>query len=155
MNLVDEKHVAVLQVGEDGGQIAGPLHDRSRGGLDVDLHLVGDDVRQGGLAEAGRPAEQDVVDGVGALAGGLDEDAEVFLALRLPDVVLQRQRPQADFEEVFLDVLGSVHDALDHSAPLCYVASFCSVSLRSVSSTGRPSCSRRAACTARCASLRL
>ena len=119
MDLVDEEHVAVLQIGENGGQVAGPLQHRPRGGLDVDLHLVGDDVRQGGLAEAGRPAEENVVDGVGALPGGLDEDAKIFLALRLPNVVLQRKRTQADFEEVFLGILGSVHNALYHPAPLC------------------------------------
>ncbi len=108
----------MLQIGEDSSQVAGPFQNRPRGGFDVDLHLVGDNVRQGGLAEAGRPAEENVVNRVGALPGGLDQDAEIFLALRLPDVVLKRKRTQADFEEVFLGILGSIYDALYHSAPL-------------------------------------
>ena len=88
MDLVDEEHVSRLQIGEDGGQVAGPFQNRPRGGFDVYLHLAGDDMRQCGFAEAGGSAEQNVVNRIGALPGGLDQDAEVLLALRLPHVIV-------------------------------------------------------------------
>jgi hypothetical protein len=40
---------------------------------------------EGGLAEAGRAIEEDVVEGFFALEGGLNGDAEVVLELVLPD----------------------------------------------------------------------
>jgi len=61
VDLVDEQDVVLFQVGENGRQIAGALDDRTRGGLDVHPHLGGDDVGQGGLAQAGRTVEQHVI----------------------------------------------------------------------------------------------
>ena len=62
VDLVDEEHVAVLQVGEERGQVAGPDQDRARGDAQPDAHLGGHDAGQRGLAQAGRPGEQQVVD---------------------------------------------------------------------------------------------
>ena len=41
------------------------------------LELGGDDVGEAGLADAGGPEEQDVVEGLAAAARGFDGDAEV------------------------------------------------------------------------------
>ena len=61
VDLVDEQHVAVVELGEDGRQVAGPLERRTGGDVQVHAHLDGDDAGQGGLAEPGRPGEQQVV----------------------------------------------------------------------------------------------
>ena len=66
VDLVDEEHVARLEVGEDRRQVAGALDDRPRGGADADAHLSGDDVRERRLAEARRPVEEHVVEHVAA-----------------------------------------------------------------------------------------
>ena len=52
MDLVDEQHVARLEVGQERGEIAGALEHRSRRLAQVDAELVREDVRQRGLAEA-------------------------------------------------------------------------------------------------------
>ena len=64
VDLVDEEDVALLEVGEQGGQVAGPDQHRPRGDPQPDAHLGGHDAGQRGLAQAraarrtagGRPA---------------------------------------------------------------------------------------------------
>ena len=70
MDLVDEQHVARLQVGQDRGQIAGPGDHRARGRPKADTQFVRDDLRQRGLAQARRTEEQRVVQGLAAGARG-------------------------------------------------------------------------------------
>jgi hypothetical protein len=62
MDLVDEEDVVGLQVGEDGGQVAGAFQRGSRGDTEIDALLRGDDSGQGGLAQSGRAGEQHVVE---------------------------------------------------------------------------------------------
>ncbi len=102
VDLVDEQHVAGLQVGQDGGQVAGALDDRAGGGAEADAEFAGDDLGQGGLAEARRAVQQHVVQRLAAGAGGLDEDGEVLPAGALADEFGQRLRAQAGLGRVVL-----------------------------------------------------
>ena len=68
VDLVDEEDVALLQVSEDGRHVGLALQRRARGGDDVDPHLQGDDVGQGGLAQPGRAGQQHVVQRLSARA---------------------------------------------------------------------------------------
>ena len=54
VDLVDEQDVPRLQVGQNGGEVAGALDHRAGGGAEADAQLAGDDLGQRGLAEAGR-----------------------------------------------------------------------------------------------------
>ena len=54
MDLVDEQDIALLEVREDGRQIARALDGGAARRLDVRAQLVGDDRRKRGLAEARR-----------------------------------------------------------------------------------------------------
>ena len=85
VDLVDEEDVALLQVGEQGGQIAGPDQHRSGRDAQSDPELGGHDPGQRRLAEAGWPGEEQVVGGLVALQRGLEDDAEVFGQLALAD----------------------------------------------------------------------
>ena len=69
VDLVDEQHVALLQVGEEGGQVARPDQHRAGGDPQPDPHLGGHDAGQRGLAQPGRPGEQQVVDRLAAASG--------------------------------------------------------------------------------------
>ena len=71
VDLVDEQHVARLQVGQDGGEVAGALDHRAGGGAEADAQLAGDDLGERGLAEAGRAVQQHVVQRLAPAAGGL------------------------------------------------------------------------------------
>ena len=52
---------------EDRGEVAGPLERGPARRLDARAHLGRDDAGERGLAEAGRPGEQHVVDRLPAL----------------------------------------------------------------------------------------
>ncbi len=96
VDLVDEEDVALAELREHGGEVAGPLDGGTGGDVDGDAHLAGDDAGQARLAETGRAGEQHVVDGLGPAAGGLEDDLEVVLQLRLPHELGQGAGPQAD-----------------------------------------------------------
>ena len=102
VDLVDEQHVARLEVGEDRGEIPGALDHRAGGGAEADAKLAGDDLGQRGLAEAGGAMKKHMVKGFAAMAGGLDEDGEVLAAGLLAGEVGERLRAQGGFGGVLL-----------------------------------------------------
>jgi len=106
VDFVDEQHVVRFQVGQDGGQVAGPLQHRSRGLAQVHAHLGGHDVGQGGLAQARRAEQQDVVEGLAAPLGGVDEDGELLPDLGLTDVIRQALGPQGALDGFLLGRLA-------------------------------------------------
>ena len=71
VDFVDEQDIPGLEVCQDCGEVAGPLDHRPRGGAEADAKLAGDDLRERGLAEAGRAVQQHVVQRLAAGAGGL------------------------------------------------------------------------------------
>ena len=71
VDLVDEQDVAGLQVGQDRGEVAGALDHRPGGGAEADAQLARDDLRQRGLAQAGRAVQQHVVQRLAAGSRGL------------------------------------------------------------------------------------
>src|SRR6202035_3853643 len=102
--LVDEEHLAGVQVGEDGRQVAGPLEHRPGGGAQWRRHLAGDDVGEGRLAKPRRTEEEDVVQGLPPLARRADEDPEVVEDLLLADVLVQPPRAQRRLDPQVLGV---------------------------------------------------
>ena len=96
MDLVDEQHVALVEVGEDGGQVAGPLEGRPdviRKATPISAATM---PASGGLAQAGRAGEEQVVGGLAPPAGGLQQDREVLAELGLADELVEPPGPQGD-----------------------------------------------------------
>ncbi len=93
MNFVDEKHVALLEVGQQRGEIAGPLHHRPRSRPDVDAHFPGDDVGERGLAQSRRAMKQHMIEDVAAPARCRDRHPQIGLDLLLADVFVEAARP--------------------------------------------------------------
>ena len=102
VNLVDEQHVARLQVGQQRGEIAGTLEHRARGLAQVHAELAGEDVGERGLAQSGRPEDQRVIQRLAALDRGLHEDLELRLDLLLADVVREPLRADGAIDGLFL-----------------------------------------------------
>ena len=92
MDLVDEEDVAVVEVGEDGGEVTGALQRRAAGDPEPDLHLGGHDPGEARLAQAGRAGEEQVVDGLAA--PGAEQDVEMLLQPRLTDELVEPAGPQ-------------------------------------------------------------
>ena len=98
MDLVDEEDVAILEIGEQGGEIARFGDHRPGRGAEADAELARDDLRQRGLAEPRRPEEEDMVERVAAALGRLDEHAQILARRLLPDELVERLRAQRGVE---------------------------------------------------------
>jgi len=98
VHLVDEEHVAALELRQDPHEVARSLERRAARGNQARAELVRQDARQAGLAQARWTREEHVVERLAAGLGGLDRDAQVgeqsFLAHELGQVL----GPQAGFE---------------------------------------------------------
>ena len=77
MDLVDEQDVALLQIGQERREVAGLDNHRPRGGAEADAELARQDLRQRGLAEAGRTDEQHMVQRLAAFSRRLDENRQI------------------------------------------------------------------------------
>ena len=67
MDLVDKEDVALLQVRQQGGQVAGLLDGGAGRDANLYAHLLRHDAGQRGFAQARRAVEQDVVHRLAAL----------------------------------------------------------------------------------------
>ena len=94
VDLVYEQHVALVEVGQYAGQIAGALYGRAGGDADVVSHLRGDDAGQRGLAQTGRAVEQYVIQRLMAGQRRLHVYRQAVLDLLLPEILGQRVRPE-------------------------------------------------------------
>ena len=115
VDLVDEQHVAVVEVGEDGGEVAGAFECGTAGDAQADVHLLGDDARQRGLAEAGRTGEEEVVGRLPATTRRAEEDLELLLQPRLADELVESPGPEGDLLGL-LDRIGRrAHQLVSHA----------------------------------------
>src|SRR5438105_2130982 len=94
MDLVDEKHVACGEVEQDRPERALMVDRRTRADLDCHSELVGDDVCERGLAQAGGTTQEHVLDGLTAASSSLEQDAQVLAHLKLSDVLREHSRPE-------------------------------------------------------------
>ena len=107
VDLVDEQHVALFEIGEQRREIARLGDDGAGGGLEVDAQLARHDLRQRRLAEARGAGEQHMIQRLAARLGRLDEDAQVLLGLGLADEFLQPLRPQMRVDGIFRRLLAA------------------------------------------------
>src|SRR6266481_8180721 len=112
MNLVEEEDFLFLQRSEDGGEVAFAFKERPGAGLDDDAKLIGDDLRESGFPEAGRPIEQHVVEGFAAAARGFDRNGDVFLDPFLADVFGERFGAHAGVKARVVIKRSAADDAL-------------------------------------------
>ena len=98
MNLIDEEHIALFEVGKDRRKIACALDSRPAGDLDIRTHLMRDHARKGGFTQARRSREQNVIDRIATLACSLDKNEQAIFDLLLTDVVVELTRTKRAFE---------------------------------------------------------
>ena len=83
VDFVDEEDVALLEIGEQAGEVAGLFDHRAGGHAHVLAELVAEDEGEGRLAEAGRAGEEDVIQRLAAALGGAHHDLQPLDRLRL------------------------------------------------------------------------
>src|SRR5271156_2585007 len=87
MNFVEEEKILGVERSEDGGEVALFFEQRAGADFYCGPHFVGENLGQGGFAQARRAVEQDVVEGFAAGAGRFDGDLQIFFDAILADVV--------------------------------------------------------------------
>src|SRR5437763_10606663 len=92
MNLVYEENFAFLQIRKERRKVSAALNRRSAHALHGRVHLCGDDVSQRGLAQARRPAKQNVIERLAPCRCGLYENLQIASDLRLAYVLAQAAR---------------------------------------------------------------
>ena len=94
MDLIDEQELPRLQIHQQANDVAGAFQCRSAGDPAADPKLLRQHQRHGGLAEARRAVQQNVIQGFAAAQGRLHCNAQHLLQLGLADVITQASRPQ-------------------------------------------------------------
>lgn len=112
VDLVEEEDLALLEGGEDRGQVAGVLDGRAAGDPDGGAHLGRDDHGERGLAEAWRSGEQDVVGGGATRACRPEDQVELFADLLLADELAQVLGAQGGLDRLVLAVGDRAHEPL-------------------------------------------
>ena len=92
MDLVDKKHVTGLQRGQKAGKVTWLVKHRAGRHLHIHSHLVGYDVREGGLSKARRPVKEHVVKGFAPHLGRLHIDVQIGHYLLLSGEIFQPLR---------------------------------------------------------------
>ncbi len=112
MDLVDEQHIARLQVGQQRREIAGPFEHRTGGLAQIHAELARQDVRERGLAQSRRSENERVIQRFTALDRGLHENLHLRLDLLLPDIVGEPFWPDGAIDGLLFLRGRSLHDAI-------------------------------------------
>src|SRR5215210_5096352 len=137
VELVDEEHRARLERREEGRDVGLALERRPRGLDERRLELVCDDLGERGLAEAGWPREEDVVEWLAAGARRLDENPELVAHPALADEVVEPARAERPVELLVSGLGGRGLEALDaRGADAALDAHRAALSAPAISSSG-------------------
>ena len=108
MNLVNEQDIALFQICQQRGQIAGLGNHRAGRCPEPNPQFTRDNLRQRGLAQSRRAKEQHMIHRLAARLGALNEHPQVVLRRRLPDEFGERLGPQRGVGVVRLALRGEV-----------------------------------------------
>src|SRR5690606_3656033 len=97
MDFINEQYVVRLQVCQQSSEVAGFIEDRPGRDLDVRLKFVGDNMRQGSLAESRRSVQQHMIERFTSLLRRRNEYFDVVNYLLLTCKIIERQRTQSFF----------------------------------------------------------
>ena len=102
VDLVDEQDVAILERGQDRGDVALALERGPGDRAQPDAELLAHDLRERRLAEARRADEQDVVERLAARLRRREGDRELLLDALLADELGEAPRAQRELELLLL-----------------------------------------------------
>ena len=94
MNLIDEEHIMILQIGQQRGKIALTLNRGCRGLAKVRPHLVRYDAGERRLSKPWRTVEKNVIKRFPARQCGLNKLGQIILYFVLPNVLAETARAQ-------------------------------------------------------------
>src|SRR5215469_13583214 len=121
VDFIEKENFFLFERCEDGGEVALAFEQRPGAGFDRNVELVGDDLRERGLAQARRTIKQHVIERLIAAARGVNRNLDVFLDPLLPDVLLEPTRAHADLDPCvfFVRRAGNNPLGLSFDHPFC------------------------------------
>ena len=111
MNFIEEEDFALFKRSEDGREVAFAFEKWAGAGFNGDVKLVGQNLCERGLAEAGRTIKEDVIESLFAIARGFKSDGDVFLDALLADVFGESLRADTRVEARVLIVRRAGNDS--------------------------------------------
>ena len=84
MDLIDKEDVMFFQIGQNGRQIPPLLNGRPRGGAEIHIQLIGDDVGKRGFSQSRGAEKQDMIEGFAPLFSRFHRDLDAVLDLCWP-----------------------------------------------------------------------
>ena len=94
MYFINEKDITFFEVREQPGQVASLLDGGAAGVFNVGAHRFGDDVRESGFAQTGRPAQEDMIDRLFAFFGRGHGDLDPIFNFILAGKLREEGRPE-------------------------------------------------------------
>jgi len=98
VDFVKEKHLALAQIGQDGGEVALDLEGGAGGLLEAHVEFIGNDGGKSGFAQAWRPEEKNVIERLAARFCGFKRDGKLLFGLGLADELTQPAGAQFEFK---------------------------------------------------------
>jgi hypothetical protein len=115
VDFVDEEHVTLFQTCQHAHQVGGALEGRTGGTDQFAAHLGRHDVCEGGFAEPGWSAEQQVVEWLAPLSRGLERYRQAFALEILTDELFEVARTQRGLNPLVIISGGApAHHAAVH-----------------------------------------
>ena len=102
VDLVDEEDIALLQTGQQSGEIARFFDDRSAAGLDIGAFFVGDDVCEGGFPQSRGTAQKQMPQRLVTGLGSFHIDFQPLFDLILPGKRCKILRTERLFRRLIL-----------------------------------------------------
>ena len=99
VDLIDEKDIGAAELGEDAQEIGALGQGGAVGHVHLGGEFVGDDMGEGGLAQAGRSVQEHVFHGLVAAAGGFGSDAQAIDHRFLANVLIEALRTQREVDQ--------------------------------------------------------
>jgi hypothetical protein len=118
VDLIDEKNISSLKVGQHRREIARTFEDWSRGDVDLGTHLVADDVGEGGLSKTRGAEEESVIQCLATISSCTDEHPEIGRQPGLTDELRETAGPQRFFERLLFRMRVGGKDFLSHRLTL-------------------------------------
>src|SRR4029077_9223918 len=138
------------ELAKQGDQIGGALNYRAGGGMEIDAHFAGDNLRERRFSEPGRTKEKGVVKRFTPAPRRLDKDAQVVAQLMLTYEIIEGGRSDRAFWCVMLGLLrgddarsGIVHRANSSRPALISRSAHASLPSRRAAAAIAPSASVR------------
>ena len=100
VDFVDEEDIALLQTGEETGEVTCFFDGRTGSGADGGVHFRSENVSERGFAEAGGATEEEVIEGLRSGAGGVEKDSEPVLEFGLAGEVGQSGGAEGEVDGV-------------------------------------------------------